>query len=144
LTAVPLRRIVAPPNKETTVSDKNETTMKQGDFCHVDIPVKDKERARAFYGEVFGWSFQEVPEMDYTLFTTPGKTVGGGLFTPGEQSPDKVVNYLLVTSIEESAKKVESFGGKTVSPKIEIPGHGWFMHVLDPEGNLLAMWESSH
>jgi uncharacterized protein len=126
----------------STTTDKQTIPMKQGDLCHFELPVKDKARARSFYAEVFGWTFHDVPEMDYTLFQTPGSSVGGGLFTPGEQSPDKVVNYLLVDSIEDTADKVESCGGKRVSPKIEVPGQGWLMHLLDSEGNLIAIWKA--
>lgn len=123
------------------MSDTPNITYKRGDLCHFEIPVKDTNRAKAFYGEVFGWKFEDVPQMEYTLFTTPGKVVGGGFFKPSEQMPDKVVNYLTVDSIEQSAKQVEAHGGKTLSPKIEVPGHGFFMHVLDSEGNLLALWQ---
>ncbi|MCA9693419.1 MAG: VOC family protein [Nannocystaceae bacterium] len=116
---------------------------KRGDLCHFEIPVKDRERAKAFYGEVFGWSFHDVPDMQYTLFQTPGNVVGGGLFSPTDQWPAKVVNYLLVDSIEAAAERVKRFGGEAVSPKIEVPGHGWLMHVHDSEGNLISLWQAS-
>ena len=119
----------------------NSVTYEQGDICHFEIPVKDKARAKAFYGEVFGWKFHDVPEMDYTLFQTPGSPVGGGLFTPSEHVPEKVINYLLVDSIEQAAKQVEAYGGKSVGPKVEVPGHGSLMHILDSEGNLIALWQ---
>lgn len=127
------------------MSDDAKPTIdyKQGDLCHLEIPVNDKARAKAFYGEVFGWQFQEVPEMDYTLFTTPGKVVGGGLFTPSEQQPAKVINYMLVDSIEKTAEKVKAFGGQTVGPRIDVGGQGAFMHIIDSEGNLIALWEST-
>ena len=117
--------------------------FKQGDICHFEIPVSDKARARSFYGEVFGWTFQDVPEMDYTLFQTPGKgmAVGGGLFTPSDQMPNKVINYLAVDSLEKTAERVVKFGGKAISPAIDIGGHGRMMHIADSEGNVIAMWE---
>jgi predicted enzyme related to lactoylglutathione lyase len=130
----------------TNMADKTQTNTinyEQGDLCHLEIPVKDKERAKAFYGEIFGWKFNEMPEMNYTMFETPGKVVNGGFFTPSEQQPDKVVNYLQVNSIEEATKKITRFGGKTLSPQIEVPGHGSFMHVLDSEGNHIAIWQAS-
>jgi predicted enzyme related to lactoylglutathione lyase len=117
--------------------------FKQGDICHVELPVKDRTRAKAFYGEVFGWKFTDVPGMDYTLFETPGRVIGGGLFSPSERMPEKVINYMLVESIDQSAKKVTALGGKTLSPKIDVPGHGTLMQILDSEGNLIALWEAS-
>jgi predicted enzyme related to lactoylglutathione lyase len=126
------------------MSDKPQTmNFQQGDLCHLEIPVKDVERAKAFYGEIFGWKFQPVPEMSYTLFQSPGNVVGGGFFTPDEKTPDKVINYFAVESIDKTAERLTRFGGKSLSPKIEIPGHGSMMHVLDSEGNFIALWQAS-
>ena len=44
-------------------------------------------------------------------------------------------------SIENTAKKVSHLGGKPLTPKIAIGEHGSTMHVLDSEGNLIALWE---
>jgi hypothetical protein len=115
--------------------------FKQGDFAHIEFPVQDIARAKKFYGDLFGWTFQDVPEMDYTLFFTPSKNLGGGLFKPSERMPNKVINYLAVASIEETVAKLESYGGKAVSPKIEVPGHGYLTHCLDSEGTLFALWQ---
>lgn len=30
-------------------------------FTHVEIPTRDLKRAKNFYGKVFGWTFQEMP-----------------------------------------------------------------------------------
>jgi predicted enzyme related to lactoylglutathione lyase len=79
--------------------------------------------------------------MEDTLFMTPGGRFGGGLFTPDATNPPKVVNYMLVPSIEVAAAKVERLGGRCLSPKIEIPGHGHMMHILDSEENLIALWQ---
>jgi predicted enzyme related to lactoylglutathione lyase len=81
--------------------------------------------------------------MSYTLFQTPGNVVGGGMFTPDEKAPDRVVNYFQVDSIEASAQKVTQFGGKTLGPKVEVPGHGWMQHVMDSEGNYIALWQGT-
>jgi hypothetical protein len=118
-----------------------EANGKPGDFCHIEIPVKDRARAKKFYGEMFGWTFQDVPEMAYTLYFTPGGKLGGGFFEPSERMPNQVINYVWVESIEQSLAKLETLGGKSMSPKIEVPGHGHFMHVVDSEGNLFAFWQ---
>jgi predicted enzyme related to lactoylglutathione lyase len=112
-----------------------------GDFCHIELPVTDRERAKAFYGEVFGWSFQDVPEMGYTLFITPSGKLGGGMFVPDDQMPNKVINYINVDSIDATVPKIEAKGGKVLGPKVEIPGHGTMQHLLDSEGTLIALWQ---
>ena len=123
--------------------EKPHIDYKQGDLCHLEIPVKDKARAKSFYGEVFGWTFQDIPEMDYTLFHTPGKVVGGGLFSPSEHMPNKLINYMMVNSIDKTVEKVTAMGGKSLGPKIEVGGEGTLMHIQDSEGNLIAIWQGA-
>lgn len=121
-----------------------ETTQvpqpKNGDHVHLEIPVKDPARAKAFYGDVFGWTFTDVPEIEYILFQTPGKG-GGGFYKPAEGQPTIPVNYFAVASIDESAKQVVALGGKLLTPKTDIGEHGWFQHVEDSEGNLISLWQ---
>ena len=37
---------------------------------HFEIPVDDVERAKKFYGSIFGWQLKDEPEMDYVMVTT--------------------------------------------------------------------------
>jgi hypothetical protein len=51
-----------------------------------------------------------------------------------------VVVYIGTDDIEASLAKVEKLGGKTVTPKSEIPGMGWFALFTDPSGNLVGLF----
>ena len=44
-------------------------------IVHFEIPADDVARARRFYGELFGWTFQEMGE--YTLVQCGGEPGGG-------------------------------------------------------------------
>ena len=37
-------------------------------FGHIEIPTTNFKKAKNFYGTVFGWSFEDAPDMDYVLF----------------------------------------------------------------------------
>ncbi|HEY9722362.1 MAG TPA: VOC family protein [Oscillatoriaceae cyanobacterium] len=125
----------------TETQPQHPAPIKAGDFCHFEYPVKDRARAKKFYGEVFGWSFVDVPEMNYTLFRTPGGQ-GGGFFEPSEGMPEAVINFLAVESIEKTAAQVVAHGGKVLGEKIEVPGHGHMLHVMDSEGSVFALWRA--
>ena len=132
----------------TTYADLAEqaraVTFKQGDLCHLELPVKDLARAMKLYGEVFGWQFHEMPEMGYTMFITPSGKLGGGFIHPG--SPMQLAGplvYLSVDSIEVAMKDLEARGAKARGPKVEIPGHGSFQHLEDSEGNMCAIWQGA-
>ena len=41
-----------------------------GQVVHFELPFDDAERAKAFYGDVFGWSLADMPGMAYTYAMT--------------------------------------------------------------------------
>lgn len=120
--------------------------MKHGDFTHIEIPADDTDRAKSFYGGLFGWDFQEMPGFEgYHLFTTAAgqEGVGGAIGERGKSAPQQLRNYIHVDSIEATLPKVSELGGSVVEGKSEVPGQGWYAVFRDPEGNELALWESA-
>lgn len=119
---------------------------KPGSIVHVEIPTKDLAKTKKFYGEVFGWKFQDMPEMNYTMFEAPGGPAGG-LRAPMEKNDPGVLNYILVNSIDETLKKVEKAGGRVLHGKQEIPGPGnqvagWMAIFQDSTGAVQAIWKA--
>jgi len=47
-----------------------------------------------------------------------------------------------VDSIDAALKKVESAGGKIVTPKTPIPGMGAFARIADTEGNVIGLFQN--
>jgi uncharacterized protein len=119
--------------------------MQHGEFTHIEIPADDTERARRFYGELFGWTFApDSPGFEgYHLFTTPAGEEGtaGAIGKRGEMAPDKLRVYVNVDSIDETIGKVAGAGGSVVDAKAEVPGMGWYAVLADSEGNEIALWE---
>lgn len=124
------------------MSDHPDTMpkLKNDMWCHVEIPATDTEKAEEFYGSVFGWKFQRMPEMDYTLYTTP-EGIGGGIMKRPEGMPPGLINYIHVEEIEPYLAKIESGGGNVVMPITEVPHAGWFAIVADPDGNAFGLWK---
>ena len=120
---------------------------------HFEIPTDDLDRAKGFYGSVFGWHLQTMQEMPYTIAMTtpideqtqmptePG-AINGGMMERTAQTPSPVLT-VGVDSIDESLKKVEAEGGTVVQPKTEIPDMGAFAYFKDTEGNVLGVWETA-
>ncbi|MHC4957490.1 MAG: VOC family protein [Planctomycetota bacterium] len=110
-------------------------------WCHVEIHSANPEQCKKFYGDVFGWDFQDVPEMKYSFYNTG--TIGGGVAEKGEQSPNQLVNYVNVESIEDTCQKIESSGGAITMPKTAVADAGWMAMATDPDGNLFGLWKSA-
>lgn len=116
---------------------------KPGSIVHVEFHVKEPKKVEKFYAAVFGWKFQGVPGMDYSLFQAasgPGGGVGG--VQPGNWQPG-VINYLSVPSVDEYQDKVKKAGGKIIVPKAEVMGQGWFAVFEDPSGTRMALWQQN-
>ena len=119
--------------------------MQHGDFTHVEIPADDADRAKRFYSELFGWSFQDIPGFEgYHLFTTAAgeEAVGGAVGKRGESAPETMRTYVRVDSIDATLPKIAGLGGSVIEEKREVPGQGWYAVFRDSEGNELALWES--
>jgi uncharacterized protein len=117
--------------------------MKEGQWCHIEVPTSDPKKAQRFYGEVFGWKFTEMPQMAYTLYDTGDNGIGGGFWTPTEGMPKQIVNYILVNEIEPTIESIKRNGGKQVKEKTEVPGAGWFALASDPDGNVIGLGKSN-
>jgi predicted enzyme related to lactoylglutathione lyase len=104
-----------------------------GSLVWNEAAVDDSEAARAFYGAVFGFRFDEVPGAGgYTTFATGDRPLGGlGGHQPG--SPKGWTVCFAVASTDEAVAKVEAVGGKvTMSP--QDTEFGRFAVVEDPWG----------
>jgi predicted enzyme related to lactoylglutathione lyase len=51
-----------------------------------------------------------------------------------------VVIYIDTDDIDEMLGRIEAAGGKTLLPKTEIPGMGWFAFFADPTGNRIGLY----
>ncbi|MGH8104674.1 MAG: VOC family protein, partial [bacterium] len=80
-------------------------------IAHVELPSTDFKMSQAFYSTVFGWTCEEIPQMNYLLFRLEGG-VGGGF-----NKVDKVVEksghmaYITVADINATLEEVKKAGG---------------------------------
>jgi predicted enzyme related to lactoylglutathione lyase len=116
-------------------------------ITHFEIPADDIKRAQKFYSTLFGWEIEKTqgPFEYYMISTTdqdgqPG--LGGGIME--RQHPQQqITNYIEVSSIDETAAKVQQLGGQIIVEKTEVPDMGFFVSCLDTENNAFALWESA-
>jgi predicted enzyme related to lactoylglutathione lyase len=114
--------------------------MAKHPIVHIEISAKDRVAAAQFYSELFGWKVEQIPDMNYATFEAEGGPGGGFNPVTDENPAGTVTVYIDTEDIEGDLARVEKFGGKTVVPKMEIPGIGWFAMFKDPTGNVLALY----
>jgi predicted enzyme related to lactoylglutathione lyase len=108
-----------------------------------EIPADNPERAKRFYGSLFGWNIKLFPGMtEYWHIDTGGgdDTPDGGMIVR-KHTEQPITNYISVKSVTESMAKVEKFGGKVCMPKTAVPQMGYFAICQDTENNTFALWE---
>lgn len=118
---------------------------------HFEIHVDDMERAKGFYGEVFGWEFEDWTEfagMPYMGAVTgdegsPG--INGALMQRQSQPPvegQAMNGYACTMGVDDfdaTASKIERQGGKVALPKYALPGMAWQGYFIDTEGNIFGL-----
>lgn len=122
---------------------------------HFEIPADDLERAKGFYGSIFGWELNDVDMgggATYTTVTTspvdermmpkePGAINGGMMMRSADTSTP--ILTIGVDAIDDALKQVEASGGSVVQPRTEIPGMGAYAYFKDTEGNTMGLWENA-
>jgi uncharacterized protein len=129
--------------------EKQEGIM--GRLIHFEIHVDDMERAKKFYGEVFGWSFEDWSEyagMPYFgAVTGDAKEMGinGALMKRQSAPPEphQALNgYACTMGVEDydqTEAKILENGGMVAMPKYALPGMAWQGYYMDTEGNIFGI-----
>lgn len=122
-----------------------------GRLIHFEIHVDDMERAKKFYGEVFGWTFEDWSEyagMPYFGAVTgdanePG--INGALMKRHGESPKpgQAMNGFACTmgveDYDSTEAKILNLGGQVALPKHALPGMAWQGYYMDTEGNVFGI-----
>ena len=124
----------------------SQDAMKQhGAFSWNELATTDVEAAKAFYGELLGWQFQDIQagDMKYTMIKTDNQELGGMMATPPEAKakgkPPTWGAYVTVDDVDAQVARVDQLGGKICVPPEDIPDVGRFSVIQDPQGATLAL-----
>ena len=114
-------------------------------FVHLELNTPDQAKAKSFYGDLCGWTFQDMdmgPAGTYSVFR-PESGPGGGIFTmPGAPTEKAWLPYIGVDDLKVATDKAASLGAKVLMRDQEVPGQGWFSILTDPTGCNVALWQA--
>ena len=114
---------------------------KEAQIDYIEIPVTNLGKARAFFEELFGWSFQEWgPE--YISFND-GRLDGGFRLASVPAPATGILLVFYSDDLERDVGRVKELGA-TISQEIfDFPG-GRRFHFVDPVGSEFAFWSESN
>jgi uncharacterized protein len=112
-----------------------------GALCWNELSTADPDAARAFYGELFGWTaepFAGSPDPYYVV-QNAGRSNGGmrPLGRPG--MPPHWLVYFAVEDLDPAIARLEQLGGAKHAGPIELP-MARIAVVADPQGALFALY----
>jgi hypothetical protein len=118
-----------------------------GTMSWVDLATTDPDDAKRFYGELFGWSFDDLD------------TGGGGVYTMCRLGGDSVAalaaqqqdertqgipphwnNYVTVEDVDASAARAGEMGGSVLVEAFDVMTAGRMAVIADPAGAVLCLW----
>jgi predicted enzyme related to lactoylglutathione lyase len=110
-----------------------------GSFHWNELVTRDVEKAKKFYGDTIGWTFDGMSMPDGTYWVAKmGDAAVGGLFPiAGPQwdgVPEHWMSYLAVDDVDARIKKAQAAGAKLMRPAFDIPGVGRIAILTEPGG----------
>jgi hypothetical protein len=115
--------------------------------CWADTSQPDPDAAARFYGEIFGWEFEDVmpPGSDarYLIGRIRGKDAAAVGSIPEGAPPMAMWNtYVWVESADETAVKARDAGGTVVMDPFDVMESGRMAVLTDPEGAFFCVWQA--
>jgi uncharacterized protein len=108
---------------------------------HFEINSANPEELHAFYGKLFDWHIETMPEMGYGMVDPHGdRGIGGGIGRA--QGPNQVTFYIEVDDPQAKLDQIEAAGGKTVVPVTAMGDMVTFAQFSDPDGNVIGLVKS--
>ena len=106
-----------------------------------EIPVTELDRAVQFYATVLDREIGQIDGPDGPMRVFLRGDGPAGTFTQTDSSPSDggVVVYLNCPDIDAALGRVADAGGSVVQPKTSIGPFGFIAHMLDTEGNRVAL-----
>ncbi|GAA2297911.1 VOC family protein [Streptomyces violaceusniger] len=116
----------------------------EGVPCWADVLLSDLAAGRRFYGELFGWTFQEIA-TDYGTFTRAllgGKDVAGLVPKPDGRMPTVWNIYFAARDAAATAVRIREAGGRVITPPVWIDEFCVMATAADPGGAVFGIWQA--
>jgi uncharacterized protein len=111
-----------------------------GQFHWNELMTRDVEKAKKFYADTIGWTYDAMPTPEggtYTLAMSGGMPVAGifDVSGPGYSDvPESWMPYIAVDNVDQRVMKAIKAGAKVVKPAFDVPGVGRIVVLEEPGG----------
>ena len=116
------------------------TRVAPGTFVWHDLVTDNPAAAKAFYGGLFGWTFEpgKGVEPNYTIIRHLGVPVGG-IVVPAQPTSPQWLSYVVVADVDRAVQEFTSAGGKTFRGPLNARSDLRVAAVADAQGAAVGL-----
>jgi hypothetical protein len=114
-----------------------------GSLTWNDLVTPDPEAAARFYGELFGWTFMDIPDSGGYRVIRNGERANGGIPPRHGDGPPAWLPYFGHPDVDAATARIGELGGRTLAPAMDI-GMGRIAVAADPQGAVFALWTGDY
>ena len=106
---------------------------------HAEIRSSDPNATRAFFGELFGWTYPSEGALPgYTFVDTGTPDALYTAISPLQGDADLVTFFIGVDDMATTLDGATRLGGRIVQEPVEVPGVR-FALIADPQGHIVGL-----
>ena len=105
-----------------------------------EIHTADPDKAKAFYGEVFGWQFDDSMPGYSMIGLGDDAPIGGGIAHSEGNYPNDAVFLVQVPDVSASLSKITEAGGSIVADVQTTPFGLAFAYAANPDGSVFGVY----
>lgn len=120
-------------------------TTQHGTFHWNELMTHDIDKARKFYGDTLGWTYDPMAMQDGGTYwiAKAGDAMAGGLFSMHaaefKNVPDHWLGYVAVDNVDARVDKALKGGANAIRMPFDIPGVGRIAILHAPGGAAIGM-----
>jgi len=116
-----------------------QQSAEHGNFYWNELMTRDVEKAKKFYADTIGWTFDAMPMPNGTYWIAKaGEKPVGGMFdissTEFGPVPESWMSYIAVDDVDTRVAKALKAGAKLMKPAFDVPGVGRIAILMEPGG----------
>jgi uncharacterized protein len=119
-------------------NDGAELADEPNSWAMSSLHTSDVSKAQTFYGAMFGWDLESVPDVAFSLWRQSGRVVAVVTATDGTAVPPHWSVNFAVHDADSTARRAVALGGSILMAPMDTPG---FRNAVigDPQGGFFAV-----
>ncbi|MEV7973917.1 VOC family protein [Cellulomonas sp. NPDC089187] len=115
----------------------------EGTPSFAELNAPDLDAAEAFYGPLFGWTFERGPaEMNhYTTASLRGRTAAA-FNPPMSEAPTAWLTHLSTADVTAATARAAAAGAQVLLAPMPVMEFGDLAVIADPQGAVFALWQA--